>query len=76
MADSFGRTFIEIFSMADFQRRRAWSAPAGPGWEALQAAQAAGKGAILVSGHFGQWEAVRGGARASAASRSARSIGR
>jgi KDO2-lipid IV(A) lauroyltransferase len=45
--------------MADFRRRRAWSAPSGPGWEALQAAQAAGKGAILVSGHFGQWEAVR-----------------
>ena len=63
MADSFGRTFIEIFTMADFRRRRAWSAPSGPGWEALQAAQAAGKGAILVSGHFGQWEAVRGALR-------------
>ena len=45
MADSFGRTFIDIFSMGDFRRRRAWSAPAGPGWEALQATRAEGKGA-------------------------------
>jgi KDO2-lipid IV(A) lauroyltransferase len=59
MADSFGRTFIEIFSMEAFRRRHAWSAPAGPGWPALEAALADGKGAILVSGHFGQWEAVR-----------------
>lgn len=59
MADSFGRTFIEIFSMAAFRRRHAWTPPAGPGWEALQAARAEGRGAILVSGHFGQWEAVR-----------------
>lgn len=59
MADSFGRTFIEIFSMAAFRRRHAWSPPAGPGWDALRAAVAEGKGAILVSGHFGQWEAVR-----------------
>ena len=59
MADSFGRTFIEIFSMAAFRRRHAWNTPTGPGWEALQAAQAEGKGAILVSGHFGQWEGVR-----------------
>jgi KDO2-lipid IV(A) lauroyltransferase len=60
MADSFGRTMIEVMTRADFQRRAAWTGPDGPGWTALQAAQAAGKGALLVSGHFGQWEAVRG----------------
>jgi KDO2-lipid IV(A) lauroyltransferase len=59
MADSFGRTMIEVMTRDDFQARGAWSGPDGPGWEALQAAQAAGRGAFLVSGHFGQWEAVR-----------------
>ncbi len=59
MADSFGRTFIEIFSSRAFQTRAAWSPPSGPGWDALQRARADGKGALLVSGHFGQWESVR-----------------
>src|SRR4051794_14547281 len=59
MADSFGRTMIEVMTRHAFQAHGGWSAPAGPGWEALQAARAAGRGALLVSGHFGQWEAVR-----------------
>jgi KDO2-lipid IV(A) lauroyltransferase len=58
-ADSFGRTMIEVMSRRAFQARGAWTGPAGPGWEALQAARAARRGALLVSGHFGQWEAVR-----------------
>lgn len=60
MADSFGRTMIEVMTRRDFQARADWTGPTGPGWDALQAARAAGKGALLVSGHFGQWEAVRG----------------
>lgn len=64
MADSFGRTFVEIMSIPAFQRRAPWSDPSGPGWIALQAARAQGRGAILVSGHFGQWEAVRGALKA------------
>ena len=64
MADNFGRTFIETFAMEAFQRRAAWSAPAGPGWDALQASLAEGRGALLVGGHFGQWEAVRGALKA------------
>jgi len=59
MAASFGRTMIEVMTRTAFQRRGAWSGPEGPGWTALQEARAAGKGALLVSGHFGQWEAVR-----------------
>ena len=46
--------------MPQFHARAAWSEPAGPGWEPFLAARAEGKGALLVSGHFGQWEAVRG----------------
>lgn len=59
MADSFGRTMIEVMTRRDFQARGDWTGPAGPGWEALRAARAEGRGALLVSGHFGQWEAVR-----------------
>jgi KDO2-lipid IV(A) lauroyltransferase len=58
-ADSFGRTMIEVMTRRAFQARHAWTGPTGPGWDALQAARAEGRGALLVSGHFGQWEAVR-----------------
>lgn len=64
MGDSFGRTFIEVFSLPAFHENAAWSGPVGPGWEALRAALAEGRGALLVGGHFGQWEAVRGPLRA------------
>ena len=59
MASSFGRTMIEVMTRRAFQARHAWTGPTGPGWDALQAALAEGRGALLVSGHFGQWEAVR-----------------
>jgi KDO2-lipid IV(A) lauroyltransferase len=59
MADSFGRTMIEVMTRRAFQARGAWTGPAGPGWDAFLAARAEGRGALLVSGHFGQWEAVR-----------------
>jgi KDO2-lipid IV(A) lauroyltransferase len=59
MADSFGRTMIEVMTRRAFQARHAWTGPEGPGWAALREARAAGRGALLVSGHFGQWEAVR-----------------
>ena len=59
MADSFGRTMIEVMTRRDFQARGDWTGPTGPGWDALREARAEGRGALLVSGHFGQWEAVR-----------------
>jgi Kdo2-lipid IVA lauroyltransferase/acyltransferase len=59
MADSVGRTMIEVMTRRAFQARGNWTGPAGPGWAALQEARASGRGALLVSGHFGQWEAVR-----------------
>jgi KDO2-lipid IV(A) lauroyltransferase len=59
MADNFGRTFVELLNNQDFHRRRAWIAPEGPGAEAIEAAARAGTGAVLVTGHFGQWEAGR-----------------
>jgi KDO2-lipid IV(A) lauroyltransferase len=59
VGDTFGRTFVEIFSMEEFQRRRVWTGPEGPGVAAVEEALAAGKGVLLVTGHIGQWEAGR-----------------
>ena len=59
MAANFGRTFIEILDNRAFHRRRAWIGPSGPGAAAIEAAARAGTGAVLVTGHFGQWEAGR-----------------
>lgn len=60
MAGNVGRTLIEMLTGRAYRRRAAWSGPVGPGWQALREARAEGRGAILVSGHFGQWEALRG----------------
>ena len=54
-----GQTLFETLP-----RRRVPDAPPplsrlGPRLGVLKLAQAAGRGAIIVSGHFGQWEAVR-----------------
>ncbi len=59
VGSSIGISMIEIFSSSDFQRTGSHFNLAGAGLDALKRDQAAGKGAILVSGHFGQWEAIR-----------------
>ncbi|TPE52947.1 lysophospholipid acyltransferase family protein [Amaricoccus solimangrovi] len=60
VGDNFGRTIIETMTIRDFQRRAPWTEPEGPGWQVMLDTLATGKGVFLVSGHFGQWEAVRG----------------
>ena len=59
MGRHMGRTLFEIYHDAEFQTQHHKFSTSGPGLAALKEAQAAGKGAIIVSGHFGQWEAVR-----------------
>lgn len=59
MGRNMGRTLFEILNSAEFQARQERFHVSGPGLAALQAARAAGTGAIVVSGHFGQWDAVR-----------------
>jgi KDO2-lipid IV(A) lauroyltransferase len=59
VCDNVGRTLIENYSTADLLARMADVAPEGPGVAALEAAQAAGRPAILVTGHFGNYEAAR-----------------
>ena len=59
MGRHMGRTLFEIYHDAEFQIQHHKFMASGPGLVALKEAQAAGKGALIVSGHFGQWEAVR-----------------
>ena len=59
MARHMGRALFEVYHAAEFLAQHYKFNAAGPGLAALKAAQARGKGAIILSGHFGQWEAVR-----------------
>lgn len=54
-----GRTLTSIWYPADHGQEVANLPIEGPGLDALRAAHASGRGAVLISGHFGQWEAVR-----------------
>lgn len=57
--NNVGRTFIENYSAKDFPKRMARNEPEGPGMAALEEAGKAGKPVILVTGHFGNYEATR-----------------
>ena len=59
MGRHMGRTLFELYHDAEFQTQTQKFRVSGPGLEAVKDAHAAGKGAIIVSGHFGQWEAIR-----------------
>ena len=54
-----GRTLTGIWFNADLAREAEALAAEGPGLDALRAARAEGRGALIVSGHFGEWEAIR-----------------
>lgn len=54
-----GASVVELLNNPDFIKQKHLFHPSGEGIAALQAAQKEGKGAILVSGHFGSWEAGR-----------------
>ncbi|MEP4198581.1 MAG: lysophospholipid acyltransferase family protein [Aliishimia sp.] len=56
---NMGQTLFEIYHCAEFQTLPDRITTSGPGLAALEDAHAKGKGAIIVSGHFGQWEAIR-----------------
>ena len=57
--DNVGRTLIEIYSGADFIAHVSARPLSGPGLAALDAAHAAGRPVILVTGHFGNYDASR-----------------
>ncbi|SEN02613.1 KDO2-lipid IV(A) lauroyltransferase [Pseudorhodobacter antarcticus] len=54
-----GRTLIEIYSGAEFVARATAEPLKGEGLAALDAAHAAGRPVILVTGHFGNYDASR-----------------
>lgn len=57
--DNVGRTLIEIYSGAEFAARAAATPITGAGLAALDAAHAAGRPVVLVTGHFGNYDASR-----------------
>lgn len=57
--NNVGRSFIENYSARDFPQRMAGNIPKGDGFEALTQAAAKGQPVILVTGHFGNYEATR-----------------
>jgi KDO2-lipid IV(A) lauroyltransferase len=57
--DNAGRTLIENYSTRVFTARAGRLQPQGPGFAALVAAREARRPVILVSGHFGNYEAAR-----------------
>lgn len=59
VADNMGRTFIENYSTKKFMARVALNQPKGPGLSAMEEAKITGQPVILVTGHFGNYEAPR-----------------
>lgn len=57
--NNVGRSFIENYSAKEFPKRMAQLAPSGPGVAALERAAEAGQAVILVTGHYGNYEAAR-----------------
>ena len=57
--DNAGRTLIELYSGAEFVQRALGADIIGPGLNALEQARAAGRPVILMTGHFGNYDAAR-----------------
>ena len=62
--DNVGRTLIEIYSGAEFSARMAAAPIQGAGLAALEQARATGRPVVLVTGHFGNYDASRAALRA------------
>ena len=57
--DNFGRAMMEMYSAREFVARMAGMTATGPGLEALEAARDAKRPVLLVTGHFGNYDAPR-----------------
>lgn len=57
--DNVGRSLIELYSGQQFIDRVKNSPISGPGLKALEEARAAGRPVILMTGHFGNYDAAR-----------------
>lgn len=61
---NFGRTTFEILRISTSTPRRLMSEVEAPSLDFIESAQREGKGAILMSGHIGNWELLAGYLRA------------
>ena len=59
VGNNFGRSFVEILNNDVSQKFPELRHASGPGLQVLRDAAAAGTGAIIVSGHYGQWDGAR-----------------
>jgi KDO2-lipid IV(A) lauroyltransferase len=59
ISQNIGITFTELFSPKDFVQKNTNYNLTGNGFEALKTAQTKGRPAIVVSGHFGNYDVVR-----------------
>lgn len=59
MARNIGRTLAEILFNKDYAKAARQFEVTGPGLQVLEAQRDKGEGAVIVSGHYGQWEAIR-----------------
>lgn len=57
--ENLGRTLIELYSGPEFAARAARANMTGEGLDALDAAHAAGRPVLLVTGHIGNYDAAR-----------------
>lgn len=59
VADNVGRTLAELYAGAPFWARAKAAPIHGPGLAALEQARAEGRPVVLVTGHFGNYDAAR-----------------
>lgn len=59
VSDNAGRMIIEYYSTGPFKARARAAPLSGPGLDALAEARAAGRPVIIVTAHFGNYEAAR-----------------
>lgn len=57
--DNAARALIEMYSGQEFKDHLRDITPEGPGWPALVEARETGRPVFLISGHFGNYDAVR-----------------
>ncbi|CUH81519.1 Lipid A biosynthesis lauroyl acyltransferase [Tritonibacter multivorans] len=59
VCDNVGRTLSELYAGAPFRKRAAQAQITGDGFAAFEAARAAGRPVVLVTAHFGNYDAAR-----------------
>lgn len=59
VADNAGRTLIEIYSGEEFKNHASHMPVTGPGLAAMEEARTQGRPVVLVTGHFGNYDAPR-----------------